>query len=890
MRWYTNVKKLGNKIHIRGYENGNKFSQSLDYNPTLYVKSKKKTEFKSIDGQYLGALKMGTIKEMSEFIKKYSDVDGFSVYGNTNPIYQYISDRYPEESIEYDISKIDIISLDIETTSNYGFPDPKQCAEEILLITIQNYTTKQTLTWGTKPFTKKLQNHTYFYCQDESRLFYSFLEYWTDNYPDIITGWNITYFDCPYIIKRMQKVLGETETKRLSPFGWITSRATEPRPGSFQDVYDIYGISTLDYLDLYKKYSFKNPENHRLDTIASNELGQNKLDHSQYETFKDFYENDWNLFTEYNVIDTQLINRLEDKLHMIELAIMLAFDSKTNFEDVFFQVRMWDSIIYNYMKQKNIIIPVKTQDKEKNDKYAGAYVKIPVAGAYEYVVSTDLTSLYPHIMMQHYISPDTLVDIDEINNRINFLKNCLTSENFTDKFDCISKIKWKDVDIMSTSEIKEELDLAIRLRNLSSVISVDKVLEKKEIDTECLNKLNVTMTPNGSIYIKHKVGFLAEILNKMFDKRKLYKDKMKEYKRQYETTQDENLKRLISTYSIKEQSVKVCLNSCYGATGNPFFRFYDIRNAEAVTYTGQLAIKWVEKKFNEYFNRVLKTDNFDYAIYMDTDSCFLNMKPVVDTIFKDKNPTKLEIVNFLDKLFDTTIQNYLDESYTELANLLSAPKNRLHMKREKICDRVVFMARKKYIANVWDNEGIRYHEPEISMTGVEAIKSSTPAYCRSKLKEAINIIMNGSEKDIIEFIKNTKQEFFQLEPHEVAFPKSVNNITKYFCNSTLYTSGCPIQVRGSILYNHYIKQKKLDKKYSKIKEGEKIRFLYLKEPNPIRENTIAFIQELPPEFGLNKYVDYEAQYQKTFLDPLKTILDIVGWKTEEKISVLSFFN
>lgn len=889
MRWYTNVKKLGNKIHIRGYEKGTKFCQTLNYNPVLYARSKKKTKYQSIEGHYLDPIEMGSIKGMLEYVNQYSDVQGFKIYGNTNPIYQYISDRYPEENIEYDISKIDIVCLDIETTSEYGFPDPRFCNEEIQLITIQNYNTKETLTWGTKPFHKKLNNHTYYSCNDEAHLLYSFLDYWQNNYPDIITGWNIMYFDCPYIIKRMERVIGEEETKKLSPFTWITSRPLEVRPGNIQDVYDIYGISTIDYLDLYKKYSFKNPENHRLDTIAFNELGQNKLDHSQYETFKDFYDNDWNLFVEYNVIDTQLISRLEDKLHMIELAIMLAFDSKTNFEDVFFQVRMWDSIIYNYMKNKNIIIPVKTSDKTKTDKYSGAYVKIPIPGSYDYVVSTDLTSLYPHIMMQHYISPDTLVDIEEVNDRIKFLTNYLKTEYFDDKFNSTSKIKWKSIDTMSSSEIRHELNLAQRLRQLSATISVDKVIDKKEIDTECLNELNVTMTPNGSIYTKDKVGFLAEILNKMFDKRKLYKDKMKEYKKQYELTQDESLKKLISTYSIKEQSVKVCLNSCYGATGNPHFRFYDIRNAEAVTYTGQLAIKWIEKKFNDYFNRVINTDNFDYAIYMDTDSCFLNMKPVVDKIFENKNPTKLEIVDFLDKLFDTSIQNFLNESYTELSQLLSAPQNKLHMKREKICDKVVFMARKRYIANVWDNEGIRYHEPEVAMVGVEAIKSSTPAFCRDKLKEAIKLIMKGTEDDMIKFIEKTKAQFFKLAPDQVAFPKSVNGIDKYSCPRNLYIKGCPGHVKAVILYNHYVDKYKLDRKYSKIKNGEKIKFVYLKEPNIIRESTIGFIQELPVEFGLHKYVDYETQYEKAFLSPLKSILDIVGWNTEKRISMSSFF-
>lgn len=886
MRWYTNVKKLGNKIYAKGYEDRSHFFNIIDYKPTIYFPAKSKTEYRSIEGRYLEPIQLGSIKEINEFRQKYSSVEGVSLFGNSNAVYQYISENYPEENIEYDISKINIVSLDIETTAENGPPDPESCLEEILLITIQNYNTKETITWGSKPFTKKLENHTYHYCKNETGIFYSFLNYWQKNYPDIITGWNILAFDFPYIVKRMMSALGQVETRKLSPFNWISSRKIEAKNGTQITVFDIYGVSTVDYYDLYKKYSFKNPENHRLDTIAYNELRLNKLSHDQYDSFKDFYEKDWDLFTEYNIIDTQLINKLEDKLHMIELAIMLAFYSKTNFEDVFFQVRMWDSIIFNYLKRKNIIIPFEKEEKEKLDKFIGAYVKEPKTGVYDYVVSTDLTSLYPHIMMQHYISPDTLVDRKEIEDRIVYLENVLNAEppfvNFS------GKIKWGDPNKMSIDEIEEELNLARRLEVLSNSISVNSVLSK-DVDTNCLNRLNVTITPNGSVYTKTKVGFLAEILTGLFDMRKSYKDKMKEYKKQYEETQDENLKRLISTYSIKEQSVKVCLNSCYGATGNPHFRFFDIRNAEAVTYTGQLAIKWIEKKFNHYFNKILKTNNVDYIIYMDTDSCFLNMMPVVDEVFKNKKPTKEEVVNFLDKLFSTTIQRYLDESYSELAEILSAPQNKLHMKREKICDRMVFLARKKYLANVWDNEGIRYHKPEISATGVEAIRSSTPAYCRAKLKEAIDLIMNSDPESMIQFVEKTKQEFLGLTPEEIAFPKSVNNVKKYKSPVGLYVKGTPIQVRAAILYNHYLKKKKLTKKYNEIQSGDKIKFCYLKLPNPIHEDVIAFSQELPKEFGLQEYIDYNQQYEKTFLSPLKSILDVVGWDTEKRNTLDAFF-
>ncbi len=832
MRWYTNVKQLGNRIYVRGYDNGEHFKDIVDFKPTFYVKTDKKTNYNTLDGNYVKPIYPGTIKDSKNFVSHYKQVDGFDIYGNEAFVYQYISDNYPEEQIEYDISKIKIVAIDIECGSESGFPDPKTCDEEILLITIQDYTTKKILTWGTRKFNCQLQDHKYFYCNDESSLIYSFLDYWQTNTPEIVTGWNCLYYDFPYIIGRMHRLIGEKETKKLSPYNWISDRQVEVRKGEYQTVYDIFGVSIVDYFDLYKKYSFKKPENFRLDTIAYNELGQNKLDHSEYETFKDFYDKDWDTFVKYNVIDTELVNKLEDKLHMIELAIMLAFDSKTNFEDVFYQVRMWDTIIYNYLRRKNIVIPLKEAAKEKSDKFVGAFVKEPVPGSYDYVVSMDLTSLYPHIMMGLNISPDTLIQ-----QRFNG-------------------------------------------------ISVDSVLDKT---VKIPEEFEYSVCPNGSMYRKDRMGFLPELLDKMFQKRKFYKDKMKELKKEYEQTHSSAIKKQISMYSVKEQSIKVCLNSCYGATGNPYFRFYDLRNAEAVTYTGQLAIRWIEMKFNEYLNKILKTDGIDYVVYCDTDSAFLNMKPLVDLIFKNKTPEKVEVIDFLDSIFSTKIQDYVDSSYRELAVTLNAYAHKLHMKREKITDRAVFISKKRYIANVWDNEGVRYSEPELAMTGVEAIRSSTPAFCRDRIKRAIKLIMTSNEDEMIKFISETKEDFFKLTPEEVSFPKSINELTKFKSNLTMYVKGTPIHVRGAILYNHYIKEKKLGRKYSMIKNGEKIKYCYLKLPNPMQENVISFIQRLPTEFDIQKYVDYEMQFEKTFLNPLKLILDIIGWQTEKKITLDSFF-
>lgn len=824
MRWYTSVKQFGNNILVRGYENGNHFSEKVKYQPTLYLKTNKKSSFKSLDNYNLEPIQPGTISETREYLDKYSDISDFEIYGNTNYSYQYISETYTDDVIEFDLNKIKLIAIDIECASEYGFPDPKNCDEEILLISIQDYSTKHVLTWGSRPFQEKLKNHRYIECDSEASLLKSFLHYWQNNTPEIITGYNCEAYDIPYIVGRINKILGEEYSKLLSPWKKVQEKQIEINKGIVENCYEIYGIPILDILRLYKKYSFQRPENYRLNTIAEYELGLNKLDHDKYETFQEFYTKDWNLFVKYNVMDVELVDKLEDKTGLIQQAITMAYMSRTNYDDVFYQVRMWDTIIYNYLLKKNIIIPQK-KNSIKTEKFKGAYVKIPVSGMYDWVVSMDLTSLYPHIMMQFNIGPDTL-----INERV-------------------------------------------------EDISVDKILNKS-IDLSRYKDYSIC--PNGSLYRKDKKGFLSELLESMFKMRKSYKTEMLNLKKEYELNPSKELDKKINTLSILEKSLKVCLNSCYGATGNPYFRFYELRNAEAVTYSGQLAIRWIDKKLNEYLNSLLKTEGIDYVIYSDTDSAFISMDTFVKKIFPDSNTDKIKIVNFLDKLFSEHIDKYVENSYKELGEYLNVFENKLHMKREKIAERGLWTnSQKKYIINVWDNEGVRYNQPELLFTGIEAVKSSTPAFCRSKIKEAIKIIMNSNEDEIIKFIQQTKSEFNKLTPEEISFPRSVNDLDKYSSKTTIYTKGAGIQARAALLYNYHIKKNKLDKKYQLIKNGEKIKFCYLKLPNPISENVIAYIQNFPKELNLTSYVDYSIQFEKTFLNPIETLLNVIGWKSKK---------
>lgn len=422
-RFYTNVHLIGNNFLVRGYENGERFERKEEFYPTLYVKSHRPTEFKTLSGEYVEPIQPGLVRDCRNFFSKYENVNGFEIYGNERYLYQYISEKYPEDEISYDSSRIRSYVLDLETTAEGGFPDVQSAAEEILLISLLDIHTKKVITWGRRVYNNQNSDVTYHHCPLESELLNSFLSYWVSHTPDILTGWNINLFDIPYLCRRINRVLGEKYTKSLSP--WNLVREGElTLNGRTHITYDIAGVSCLDYLDLYKKFTYKAQESYRLDYIAEVELGQKKLDHSEFETFKDFYDSNWRKFVDYNILDVRLVDRLEDKMKLIELAITMAYDAKVNYEDVFSQVRMWDSIIYNYLKQKNIVIPPK-KESVKTDKYAGAYVKEPVPGLYEWVVSFDLDSLYPHLIMEFCVSPETLVTMDDINKRILELERLL---------------------------------------------------------------------------------------------------------------------------------------------------------------------------------------------------------------------------------------------------------------------------------------------------------------------------------------------------------------------------------------------------------------------------------------------------------------------------------
>ena len=841
-KYYTHVLCFGNHIMYRGLNNGRRVKQKIEYSPTLYFPTNKNTEWRSLQGDVLEPKSFGSIREAKEFIKRYEEVQNFKMFGNTRLEYAYIADTQ-KGVIDWDIKDLDIAIIDIEVGSENGFPDPATASEPVTAVAVKRLN-KRLSVYGCGDFDNTRDDVDYIKCQDEYTLLKTFLMDWEANTPDIMSGWNIKFFDIPYLHNRMQRILGPDLTKKLSPWGGLAEREKIIK-GKKQTTYEILGVSCLDYIELYRWYApaGKSQESYKLDHIASVELGTNKLDYSEYDNLHQLYKLNYQKFIEYNIKDVELIVDLEDKLKLIELAVTLAYDTKTNFEDVFAQTRMWDSLINCYLLEQKIIVPPKER-KDKESAFEGAYVKEPQVGKHDWVASFDLNSLYPHLLIQYNISPETIIE-------------------------------------------PHEYTLEMR-RIISDGVNVDKMLDMK-VDTSKLE--GVTLTPNGQYFTTRKQGFLPKMMEEMYEDRKKFKNLMIKAQQDYQVETDKKkkaeLEKLIARYNNLQLAKKVSLNSAYGALGSQYFRFYDLRQALAVTQAGQLSIRWIEKKLNQFMNKLLKTEK-DYVIASDTDSIYLRLGELVDKVYKEKTDTN-SIITFMDKVCEDKIQPFIDESYQELADYVHAHSQKMQMKREALADKGLWTAKKRYALNVYNNEGVVYKEPKLKVMGLEMVKSSTPSVIREKMKKVLNLMMMGTEEDVHKFVANFRDEFNRLPPEDISSPRGCNGIAQYSDSVTLYKKGTPIHVKGAILYNFHLKRLGLENKYPMIQEGEKLKFAYLKMPNPVKDMVISFPQRLPKELDLQEFIDYDVQFDKAFLEPIRVVLDCMGWKTEKQNSIEDFF-
>ena len=829
MSFYTSVARYGSSILYRGYDNyGKRVYKKDSFSPVFYTQTKKETGWKSLDGHNITPLEFQNMREAKQWLEMNKDVSGRYIYGTQNYLHQYITSKFPRD-IEFKRDLIDVANIDIETEYNDGFPHPSIADQKILSITYKSSKSKTYVVWAygdydtEKALIKPVQ---YVKCRDEKSLLNKFLDFWShpNHTPDVITGWNTRFFDIPYLVNRTAKILGPDFTKKFSPWGMVDHRKINRR-GKEDDAYDIKGVQQLDYLELFQKfgYSYGAQESYRLNHIAYVVLGERKLSFEESGSLKNLYKDDFQKYIDYNMKDVELIERLEDKMGLITLALTIAYKGGVNYSDTFGTTAIWESIIYRKLLLDKVVSKVNRPETGAKSRFAGGYVKEPQVGLHDWVVSFDLNSLYPNIIVQYNMSPETLIDQSQTNGVEYYLGG-----QKPDRSDCVT-------------------------------------------------------AANGSTYRKDIDGVVPNIIIDYYNERVTVKNMMLAAQKEYQKNKTVELEKEINRLENQQMAIKILLNSLYGALGNQYFKYFDLRLAEGVTLTGQLTIQWAEKAMNKAMNEALKTNDTDYVIAIDTDSLYINFGPLV-RLLKPKDPVK-----FLDKICKDHFEPAMAKAYNELFAQMNAHKNRMEMGREVIADRGIWTAKKRYILNVHNSEGVQYAEPKLKIMGIEAIKSSTPEVCRDKFKEIFKVLISGTEADTQEFIRNFKDKFRTLPPEDISFPRSVSNVTDWKDSKTIYRKGTPIHVRGSILYNKGIKDNKLNKKYELVSNGDRIKFCYLKLPNHIRENVIAYPDVLPEEFKLHNYIDYDLQFEKTFVEPLKLILDAIGWSTEEKATLEEFF-
>ena len=841
MEFYTNLSRYGNSLLYRGYKDGKRMHVKVPFSPTLYVPVEKPTKFKSLDGKFVEPIKMETMREAKEFLERYKDVSNFEVYGNTNYIAQYVAEHWPGE-IKFDRNLINVTYIDIEVQSNEGFPEPEEAKYPITAIAMKNNIDNTFYVWGVGEYdvSKSIMQDNrvvYTQCATENELLLRFLAHWATptHMPDVVTGWNMRTFDIPYIVNRCRRILDEDKVKMLSPWGRVEEKQVTMMKKQTQ-LYDIIGVSQIDYLDLFKKFghSFGPQETYRLDHIAYVVLGERKLEYDG--TLHSLYISDHQKFIDYNIRDVDLVERIDDKIGLMTLCFTMAYKAGVNFNDTFGTTGIWDTLIYRYLLPQNIIVP-PNKESFKSD-YAGGYVKDPQCGVHDWVASFDVNSLYPNIIVQWNMSPETIM--------------------------------------------KGRYDHRV---------SPDSILEgyQPEIDKGA----NFNICGSGQMFSNEKQGFMPKIIEEMYDERVKIKKLMIMSKKELEVCDKNNkqevyrIERDIATYENQQTSIKLLLNSLYGALGNKYFRYFTQEIAEGITLSGQMIIRWAEKAVNDYLNKALKNAKYkDYVIAIDTDSVYVALE---DVIKAGKVTDKEKILNFLDKFCNEALESVLDNSFGKLSDAMNVHKRRLTMKREAIADRAIWTAKKRYILNVLDNEGVRFAQPKLKIMGIEAIKSSTPGTCRTAFEKLFKVLVYGTETETQNFIRDYRAVFETLPAHEKAFPRSVSSVKEYMDRDTIYKKGTPINSRAAILYNLMLKKQGL-KTYSPIRNGDKIKYIHLYPNNPLKENVIGFIDVLPSEFKLDKYIDNETQFNKAFLEPAKSILDAIGWHAEPVATLEDFFS
>lgn len=891
MAFYTFCDSIGSKIYHRYVDDAGKRHQEIVSSFPIELFIKGNGEHRSLYGDKLKKMSFDSVADAKDFIKKYDGV--VPVFGQTSMHHQFIAHRYPGQ-IELQFEKYRVLNLDIETrfdgcddheevkvrkvfsleeemvTVEYmktlsdvwevwddinerwyrvskapqhnpgGFPGAQQADYEITSISCKVFGRPHKVTFGLKEYKVKDKDQIYNLCSDEADLLTKFIDFVRLVDPDAITGWNIEWFDIPYIINRIRKVLGEKMANKLSPFHSHTERCIQEYyldEDKTEKGYRIFGVTTLDYMDMYKGYNPKKHDSYALDFISEVELKEKKLDYSEFDDLMDLYKRDFERFIDYNERDVYLVERLDQKKQFVRLVITTVLMTKSRYQEKDGKVKLWDNLIYNLLKAEGVVIPPAVPSPSRT--IIGAYVKNPVPAKYRWVASLDLTSLYPSICMMFNMSPETLMREEQ------------------------GQLDW-----------------------------VERLLKGEDLAADCREK-GWAMAANGSAYRQDVQGVLPKGMKYVFDTRKTQKNLMLDLKRQKEAflaaggSEDSqeylDFENKIAAADATQGAMKVLANSGYGASANKGFRYFNLSIAEGITLTGQLGIQYIGNMMNKYLNKKFGTEK-DYVITSDTDSAYIQLENL------PSDPTNIQqSVDEIDEFLEKEFTPFINAAYQRLSDRLGAKKNLMDMKREAIADVGIFRGKKNYVLRVWDNEHVRYHEPVLKMTGIETARSDKPMMVRKKLESDLEILLTGTQEQLLSSIDSFKQQFYNAPVEDIASPKGVKDLTKWIDKKGDLLPKAPYHVRAAHAHNSLIISKGLQKTVDRIKNGNKVKLIALKKINPCRCSNIAFQGTLPTGFDLHQYLDKDQQWTATYITPLKSFTDVLGWKTEKVSSLESLF-
>lgn len=898
--FFLTIEQLGDTLVERYIDSdGEECTRRIEYQPSMFHHAMPgvETKYQDIYGKYCIKKSFDNIKDARGWMKRMQDV-GQDSMGMDDFKLAYLADTYGSEII-YDRRKIRIANCDIEVTAP-EFPHAEQAKWPIDAITHYDSIDDKYYVFdllesqfgkverwdmikaalpesegGDEVPQHILDKVVYMPFDSEQELLVEYIRLWEEKPPVVFTGWNIEGFDIPYILNRIKNVLGANAVKRMSPMGKVTSKVITNMYGD-KEIFNILGVSILDYMDLYKKFSFTNQPTYNLDYIAEYETGKGKL---KYDCpINKLRERNHQRYISYNIVDVDCVQEIDIKRQFIELSLSLAYYSKMQIQSVFSPIKTWDAIIFNSLKSQNKVIPMQISHSKQS--YPGAYVKEPVPNSYKYIMSFDLTSLYPSIIRQVGISPETIRGTFNLHPLSEYIAG--TAPRPSEEYSC-SPNGWmfdKTIDGVIPVEITKVFNQRKEHKGYMLIAQRNAELVKSAIHHGTFGRL-------GDIKIDMRKDFDQDTKNNLDN---LSKDAL------------DHLLDLCERAAIAANTAqinrKLLINSLYGALGNVWFRYYDLRNASAITVFGQMAIQWIERNINEYLNRVIGTENYSYVIAGDTDSVYVCVDKLIEKVGEHKFKDTNHLVDFLSKFAAEKMEPAIDKAFRDMCIYMNNKEHLMFMDREAISAPPLgskgiggfWTAKKRYALNVWDMEGTRYAEPKLKIMGLETQKSSTPKAVQKALKECIRRMLQEGEASLQTYYKEFESEFKQLPYKTIAAVSSANNIGKFDDNGYPGMK-CPYHVRGALTYNRATKG---FEGIAPIMEGEKVMVLPLKEPNPFNDKCISWPSgnDLPREIEeqVLHYMDFQVLFDKTFVKPLSSFTEAAKLQHERKATLADMFD